>query len=99
MNCGTFELPRIACAVAEVMKAHYTNECASCDTPFTVDQLLAGALGYYCPSCEAAVCILCGCTDEHACAEGCSWLEPGVCSTHQTELDAAFTRHGVRLSA
>ncbi len=26
------------------------------------------------------VCRVCGCTDEAACAGGCSWAEPGLCS-------------------
>lgn len=25
-------------------------------------------------------CRLCGCTDDHACAEGCSWVEDNLCS-------------------
>jgi hypothetical protein len=25
-------------------------------------------------------CIICGCTDEHACDGGCSWVLPGLCS-------------------
>ena len=25
-------------------------------------------------------CRVCGCTDEHACEGGCSWVEPGLCS-------------------
>lgn len=25
-------------------------------------------------------CRRCGCTDHHACFEGCSWVEPGLCS-------------------
>jgi hypothetical protein len=25
-------------------------------------------------------CRVCGCTDENACAGGCVWIEPGLCS-------------------
>jgi hypothetical protein len=25
-------------------------------------------------------CRVCGCTNDHACAEGCSWVEPDLCS-------------------
>lgn len=25
-------------------------------------------------------CEVCGCTDEHACPGGCSWVAPGLCS-------------------
>ena len=92
MNCGTFELQRIACAVAEVMTAHGANKCASCGTP------LNERAGYHCQHCGAVVCVLCGCTDERACEAGCSWIEPGICSTHREELNAAFARFGVRMS-
>jgi hypothetical protein len=27
-----------------------------------------------------ALCIGCGCTDAHACPEGCAWVAPGWCS-------------------
>jgi hypothetical protein len=30
-------------------------------------------------------CRDCGCTDSHACAGGCSWTEPGLCSACTTE--------------
>ena len=30
----------------------------------------------YCPG----VCRECGCTDEAPCEEGCSWIEPDLCS-------------------
>lgn len=26
------------------------------------------------------VCVGCGCTEERACADGCSWVRPGLCS-------------------
>jgi acetyl esterase len=29
-------------------------------------------------------CRNCGCTDSHACAGGCSWTEPGLCSACTT---------------
>jgi len=25
-------------------------------------------------------CRVCGCTDEFGCAEGCEWVQPGLCS-------------------
>jgi hypothetical protein len=25
-------------------------------------------------------CAICGCTDDHACPEGCFWVAPGLCS-------------------
>lgn len=28
-------------------------------------------------------CRSCGCTDEHACSDGCSWAEPDLCSSCQ----------------
>lgn len=98
MKCGTFELQRIACAVAEVLTAHNAKECASCDTPLTSDLKTYNGV-YFCPVCDAAVCIVCGCTEDNACIGGCSWLEPGLCSTHKPELQAALGRYGVRMPA
>jgi hypothetical protein len=37
-------------------------------------------------------CVGCGCRDDHACAEGCSWAIPYLlCSTCAAEPDAAIT--------
>jgi hypothetical protein len=33
-----------------------------------------------CSSCGEEVCLVCGCTDSEACAEGCEWVRPNVCS-------------------
>jgi len=36
---------------------------------------------FACPECrDEAVCRVCGCTNEHACEGGCSWVEPDLCS-------------------
>lgn len=29
---------------------------------------------------DVVQCRVCGCTDRHACPEGCSWTEPDLCS-------------------
>ena len=34
-------------------------------------------------------CRECGCTDDHACAEGCEWVEQDLCSTCAEKGDAA----------
>lgn len=39
--------------------------------------------GFVCPGCGDRVCVVCGCTDSVACPEGCEWVEPGLCSTHE----------------
>lgn len=31
-------------------------------------------------------CLFCGCTDDHACPGGCSWVEPNVCSRCKDRL-------------
>ncbi len=31
-------------------------------------------------------CMFCGCTDDHACPGGCSWIEPNVCSRCKDRL-------------
>ena len=30
---------------------------------------------------SAQACCYCGCTDDRACASGCWWVEPGLCSS------------------
>lgn len=30
---------------------------------------------------HAGVCRVCGCTDDHACDEGCYWIDDSLCST------------------
>lgn len=76
-----------------VVSRHGTVSCPRCRNqwPFHVQAqvdigrdgqpvLTAGQLEAY-----PTACMVCGCTDEHACAppEGpCWWIAPGVCSTH-----------------
>lgn len=43
------------------------------------------AAGYVCEGCGDMMCVVCGCTDSVACAEGCTWSSPGHCSTHDEE--------------
>lgn len=40
---------------------------------------LAAGVGPW-PGPEPASCRVCGCTDERACAGGCSWVEADLCS-------------------
>lgn len=44
----------------------------------------------YCADCapDVQVCVGCGCTDEAACDEGCSWVTPMLCSTCAEEDEA-----------
>lgn len=44
----------------------FTEECIECESN------MARATG--------DACRRCGCTDEEACAGGCFWVEPGLCS-------------------
>jgi hypothetical protein len=104
MNCGTFELQRITAAIAEVMKRAEPTVCASCLEPLAELNMILSPKrelrGYACLNCNAKVCTVCGCTDARACNGGsCHWIAPGICSTHQPQLEAALARHGVRLSA
>lgn len=96
MNCGTFVIPRIERAVAEVLRTFEEKNCASCGNPLFELDLHHDA--YHCKGCGAAVCVICGCTDDVACEGGCSWLGPGICSTHGRELDAALERNGIQLT-
>ena len=96
MNCGTFEIQRIAAAIAEVMKTFEEKHCANCQLLLVKLVLLRNAKGevsgYCCPGCNEKVCVVCGCSDYASCEGGCSWVVPGICSTHQRELDQALAR-------
>ena len=41
--------------------------------------------GFICIDCNDRVCATCGCTDSVACEGGCTWIQSGVCSTHDEE--------------
>lgn len=46
----------------------------------------------------AGSCEICGCTDGFACAGGCSWVAPGICSTcFREESDPVLVAGGHRL--
>ena len=38
-------------------------------------------------------CTICGCTQEKACAGGCYWIKPGLCSNHA--LKQQPEKHGI----
>ena len=38
------------------------------------------------------ICRICGCTDEEACPEGCTWVEANLCSNC---VDKAYCDHNV----
>jgi len=63
--------------------------CSSCDQPILAVEV-AGP-DYLCTECGARICVLCGCTEESACEEGCHWIAPGICSTHEKFLWDEFT--------
>lgn len=42
-----------------------------------------------CGSCQSRICVLCGCVDDIACCGGCSWMAPGICSTHDGDVRLA----------
>jgi hypothetical protein len=79
MNCGTFSLAPVAKAISDIIK-NGTPSCHNCG--FELSEVTRSRKGYLCPGCDAAVCVVCGCTENRACAEGCSWISPGLCSTH-----------------
>jgi hypothetical protein len=37
---------------------------------------------------ETRVCRVCGCTDQNACAGGCGWIEPDLCSLCALAIEA-----------
>jgi hypothetical protein len=76
--------------VSRVVRAGEDKSCANCLTQLT--RLTVRDDSYRCPTCDAKVCVVCGCTEKRACPGGCSWVEPGFCSTHVDEMDAALRR-------
>lgn len=46
-----------------------------------------------CPFYRSRICKLCGCTNDRACKDGCSWQDarPEVCSNHTSEEVAALS--------
>ena len=42
-----------------------------------------------CARCEWPICVLCGCVEIYACTDGCSWIAPGICSTHEGDIRLA----------
>jgi len=47
-----------------------------------VTRFYRGGQKYLCPDCcDDRICRVCGCSDNNACAEGCSWVESDLCST------------------
>ena len=64
-------------------------DCKNCGTSATGAEIM---IREGCPGCGEAVCMLCGCTDQKACARGCAWLRPFVCSTHVEALKAEYER-------
>jgi ParB/RepB/Spo0J family partition protein len=55
--------------------------------------LLTPQGGVYCPGCvsDVRMCRACGCTSEHACEEGCYWIEPDLCSNCRPGQSEAAT--------
>ena len=52
-------------------------ECGNQTVKVAIDDIVV------CTECHARICVLCGCTDAYACEDGCRWMLPGVCSTHE----------------
>jgi hypothetical protein len=39
---------------------------------------------------ELEECVICGCTEDHACEEGCHWVAPGLCSACAEKMEGVF---------
>ena len=57
--------------------------CATCGEIHLKTELKTD--GFICRRCMQIVCIHCGCTGSAACEEGCWWIEPGICSSHEED--------------
>ena len=69
-----FELLGVVCAMCA---GKTIAACPDCD-----DDIV-------CTACHQRICVMCGCTDLRACPDGCSWILPGVCSTHDGDVRMA----------
>ncbi len=56
--------------------------CAFCG----FNEVIAQGEAVVCASCFSTICVLCGCVDDISCRDGCSWMLPGVCSTHDGDV-------------
>ena len=59
--------------------------CATCGEVLSGIELALN--DYYCPVCLSTVCVMCGCTDDRPCANGCRPVTRGLCSSHGDELN------------
>lgn len=76
--------------IVELLTPRQAIFCASCAAPLAAIEIAQA--GYGCPACGAPVCVMCGCTQERACAGGCAWMAPGICSAHEGTLRAEVAR-------
>jgi hypothetical protein len=79
-----------ASTLEALISIEQTIFCTECLEPLTAVELALSQ--FTCPACGARVCVMCGCTDAHACAGGCRWIAPGICSTHESVLRAEVER-------
>lgn len=64
----------------EVETEEYASEmCEHCEGRDDGDVDFDDALDFLSGMVQGA-CRVCGCTDQHACAGGCYWVEPDLCS-------------------
>lgn len=88
MTCVTDNFFAIQRTVAEWLRVGQDKQCLNCRQPLTLQSMtIEGEFEGYRHSCGELVCIICGCTENHACEGGCSWAGPGICSTHIEELN------------
>ena len=106
MNCGTFVINRLlaraasegANQAARVLEGRRSLQCARCG--LLVTALTLSEKGYHCPGCTSVICVMCGCTEERTCRDGCYWIAMGICSSCAAELastiEEAFGTAGER---
>jgi len=79
------EFSEVAVPVIGLSEDDRQVTCRQCYS--TMRAVHVAANGYQCLTCNALVCVMCGCTDDRACIGGCYWwLSPGICSSHKQEL-------------
>ncbi len=84
----------------EKVCACYTEGQSLCGNKHSMNTIIHANVT--CPACLAILrqqCMFCGCTDDHACPGGCSWVELNVCSRCKDRLNGNELISGEEIKA
>lgn len=72
------QLPETAAVGGDASRV-YLQFCQNCQMTCSITD------DFRCANCSEPICTSCGCTDTEACADGCDWVRPGLCSNCEGE--------------